>query len=106
MFGARPSIAQPIVAPIWLMMSTALRPMRSEMLPQTGEETNCESENVAISRPTTEAETPKCVTKYGNIGISMLNPTISMKVTPRIGKSLRIMKGLSSTLKRPTLPAI
>ena len=36
MFGASPSIAQPIVAPIWLTISTVLRPSRSEMIPQSG----------------------------------------------------------------------
>ena len=44
-------------------------------------------------QPTTNGEAPKCVTKYGIIGISMLKPTISMNVMPRIGSSLRIMLG-------------
>lgn len=30
-FGATPSSAQPMVAPIWLTISTILRPIRSEM---------------------------------------------------------------------------
>ena len=93
MFGASPSIAQPIVAPIWLTIKTVLRPSRSEMIPQSGAERNWQSENVAKSSPTTNAEAPKCVTKYGIIGISMLKPTMSMNVTPRIGSSLRIMLG-------------
>ena len=97
MFGARPSIAQPIVAPIWLMISTILRPIRSETLPHSGAETSWQNENVAISSPTTTADAPKCVTKYGSIGISMLKPTMSMNVMPRIGRSLRIMSGRHST---------
>ncbi len=96
MSGARPSIAQPIVAPIWLTISTILRPIRSETLPHSGAETNWQNENVAISSPTTNADAPKCVTKYGSIGISMLKPTMSMNVMPRIGRSLRIMRGVDS----------
>ncbi len=39
-FGAAPSIAQPIVAPIWLTINTSLRPARSETMPQIGAATN------------------------------------------------------------------
>ncbi len=46
-----------------------------------------------MSMPTTNGDAPKCVTKYGSIGISMLKPTMSMNVMPRIGSSLRIMRG-------------
>ena len=67
--------------------------MRSETLPQIGAETSWQSENVANRMPTTNADAPKCVTKYGSIGISMLKPMMSMNVTPRIGKSLRIIAG-------------
>ena len=94
MVGANASIAQPIVAPIWLMIRTRLRPIRSETCPHSGAETNWQNENVAKSTPTMKGEAPKCVTKYGSIGISMLNPMMSMNVTPRIGSSLRIMRGL------------
>src|SRR5579871_6947963 len=80
MFGANPSIAQPMVAPIWLTIKTILRPARSEMLPQSGAETSWQNENVATSSPTTYGEAPKWVTKYGSIGISMLNPTMSINV--------------------------
>jgi hypothetical protein len=61
------------------------------MLPHSGADTSWQKENVEKSKPTTKADAPKCVTKYGNIGISMLNPTMSMKVMPSIGRSLRIM---------------
>ena len=106
MFGARPSIAQPIVAPIWLTISTILRPILSETLPQSGAETSWQNEKVATNSPTTTAEAPKCVTKYGSIGISMLKPTMSMNVTPRIGRSLRIMLARSFAARTAaTLPA-
>ena len=68
-------------------------------VPQSGAETNWQNENVAMSRPTTNGDTPKCVTKYGSIGISMLKPTMSMNVMPRIGRSLRIM--LADVIRRP-----
>jgi len=88
---AKASIAHPIVAPIWLMISTHLRPMRSDTLPQIGPDTNWHSENVENRMPTTKGLAPKCVTKYGITGNSMLKPRMSMNVMPRIGTSLRII---------------
>src|SRR6185437_11230786 len=92
--GANASIAQPMVAPIWLMISTFLRPARSETCPHSGAEMNWQSENVAKSTPTTNGEAPKCVTKYGSIGISMLKPRMSMNVISRLGSRFRIMRRL------------
>src|SRR5581483_3535156 len=93
--GANASIAHPIVAPICEMISTRLRPKRSETWPHSGAVTSWQSEKVPKRTPTVNGEAPKCVTKYGNIGISMLKPMMSMNVTPRIGRSLRIMRRLN-----------
>ena len=92
--GANASPAHPMVAPIWLIISTRLRPMRSDALPHSGPAISWHNENVANSNPTVKGDAPKCVTKYGMIGISMLKPTMSMNVMPRIGNSLRITLGI------------
>jgi len=63
-------------------------------LPQIGPETSWQNENVENSTPTTNGFAPKCVTKYGSSGMSMLNPKISINVMPRIGARRRITGAL------------
>jgi hypothetical protein len=59
------------------------------MFPHNGPATSWLSEYVAATHPTTMSVAPKCLTKNGSSGSSMLKPKMSMNVMPRIGSKRR-----------------
>ncbi len=56
--SASPKITRPIAAPVSPMISTGLRPIRSDTLPQIGEKMNCMIEYEANRSPITDAVAP------------------------------------------------
>ena len=81
---ASPIIKNPIEVPIRLTSNTGLRPTRSESFPRIGANKNCIAEYVATNIPIVASEAPYRSAYNGNTGMTIPNPTRSMKIVMKM----------------------